>query len=206
MHYYLLLYFNSSVKSRVVPLAKQPNLIASSSGDGSIKVWDLAQFKELSSKICQEDVADSLLPVEDKSEGNGEKKSTDSGKENEDLRVKKSKDSHVAVKSMRIGVVRGKNILAVNVDRFPGVVLYEVEPSATSVALKFVQKLCLQGEVWDFGFDKSGRLFVVEKGEGSGRIRVFQCNDNQTQFVEDSELGVKLNLESTSQLLKGRQF
>lgn len=138
--------FVSSV--RVVPGC--PDLLLSSSGDGTVKCWEFKSGTELSSRLCYEDAG--MVALEGTEKGDADVDDND---------FKRKTRQTPAVKCIKTrecddGVV----VVVASIEGFNGVLSYSFD--AATKSLEFKQKIEVGSLLWDVGFDSNANLWALE--------------------------------------------
>ena len=136
--------------SSVCAVPGSPDLLLSSSGDGTVKCWEFKSGTELSSRLCYEDAG---LAMFDGGEEKGDAKGDD------DFRRKARQTP--AVKRIKVRAFDGGPVVVVaSIEGFNGVLSYSFDADTKSLELK--QKIEVASPLWDMGFDSSGDLWALE--------------------------------------------
>jgi WD40 repeat protein len=174
-------------------VSSSPDLLLSSSGDGTVKCWDFKAGKEHSSRLCYEDAGMSLMEEQDEEE---EQQNRGGG----DEFWRKSRQTP-AVKGITVHEYSsGETVVAVNVEGFRGVLIYSLDVAEKS-KLKFVQKLETSSDLWAFGFARStSDLWLLESEEPHFSVCSRQQDDGKFDVVEDKRPEVN---PSVKKMLQG---
>ena len=128
-----------------------PDLLLSSSGDGTVKCWEFKSGTEVSSRSCYEDAG--MAAFDD------EAQKDDAKNDDNDFRRKTRQTPAVkCIKTRKFddGVV----VVVASIEGFNGVLLYSFD--APKKSLEFKQKIEVESPLWDVGFDSNGNLWALE--------------------------------------------
>lgn len=137
------------------------NHIVSGSGDGSLKSWNYLQGKEVASVTPAKDAG--LEPL-----------MTNEEAENE-LQVKRTTNWPSI---LSVAVNAAKNRLAVAVEKYNGLLIYECSEST----FKYLKKIETQGPIWEHHFLSPNEVLVVQAQE-SHQVQIHNLED-ETKKVE----------------------
>eukprot|EP00095_Tigriopus_kingsejongensis_P004421 maker-scaffold1224_size54636-snap-gene-0.12 protein:Tk04421 transcript:maker-scaffold1224_size54636-snap-gene-0.12-mRNA-1 annotation:"trna (guanine-n -)-methyltransferase subunit wdr4" len=146
------------------------NRLLSSSGDGTLKVWDYLKGQELSSTSCHLDAGLSLVKI---TEMSGEEK-----------------EIPPAIRQVHHYQYGNEIILTVAINQLKGLLVYKYD-SPTS-KLTFIEELATEEEIWNHVITSDGNLCILQRGVQSPLIG-FAYSKNG--FVRDAKLMIDVSPE-----------
>ncbi len=182
--------------TRIVPVATENEmLLVSSSGDGSVKLWNMRTCEELCSRQCHTDAGVDVADCD-----------AEPRDENGEGQLRTSEVSAPVVSSVKcFRREMGDLVLVASVEgcdsvfivflhflnnasscSFQGLLAYAVDLSARSIRL--LQKIVSSAPLWDYDLDSNGDLWSVQNGRPHLSRRTF--DEKSLQFLEPNSAQV----------------